>query len=65
MRSLTTKDGPKEELRELLAHGCPKCGGELSRIRRRPVDIMMSAIVPLRRVRCRNIHCQYEGNLRP
>ena len=51
-------------VRVLLERGCPLCGRELLRIRRRPIDIVMSSLAPLRRVRCQNIHCQYEGNLR-
>ncbi len=38
-------------------------GGELVRIKRRPIDVLMSAFVPLCRVRCYNFRCQYEGNL--
>jgi hypothetical protein len=48
----------------LLAQGCPMCGAELSRIQRRPIDLVLNSFVPLVRVRCQNIRCQYEGNLR-
>ena len=48
----------------LIVRACPMCGGgELVRIRRRPIDLVMSAFVPLCRVRCYNFRCQYEGNL--
>ena len=48
----------------VIVRACPICGGgELVRIRRRPIDVLMSAFVPLCRVRCYNLRCQYEGNL--
>jgi hypothetical protein len=48
----------------LIVRACPVCGGgELVRIKRRPIDVLMSAFVPLCRVRCYNFNCQYEGNL--
>ena len=47
-----------------IVRACPMCGGgELVRIKRRPIDVLMSAFVPLCRVRCYNFRCQYEGNL--
>ena len=54
----------KEEVHGLLAQRCPLCGGELSRTQRRPIDLLVNAFVPRIRVRCGNIYCQYEGNLR-
>ena len=56
-------DEPDERFRELVAWGCPKCGGKLGRIPRRPVDLLISAFTTIRRVRCQNVACQYERNL--
>lgn len=47
----------------LPAFRCPECGSGLIRIRRRPIDRLMSAFVPVSRFRCSNMQCSYEGNL--
>lgn len=47
-----------------LTSNCPACGTHFTRIRRRPIDRALSAIVPLYRVRCDNATCQWEGNVR-
>jgi hypothetical protein len=44
---------------------CPVCGQyKLSRIRRRPIDHVMSIFGRLRRYRCYEFSCQWEGNLK-
>ena len=43
---------------------CPECGDTLTRIRRRGVDHLLSALVPVGRFRCLNLLCAWEGNLR-
>jgi len=42
---------------------CPRCKGALIRIRRRPIDRLVSLILPRRRFRCVAIGCGWEGNL--
>ena len=42
-----------------LACLCPNCGGDLLRIRRYPIDRLLSLFVPVRRFRCRD--CLWEG----
>jgi hypothetical protein len=42
---------------------CPECGSGLIRVRRRPVDRLLSAFVPVRRFRCSGMQCVYEGNV--
>ena len=43
---------------------CPDCGDIVSRIPRRPFDRILSVFVSLRRYRCPNVLCVWEGNLR-
>lgn len=43
---------------------CPMCGKVLNRMRRRAIDRMVSVFVPFKRFRCRDVSCQWEGNLR-
>lgn len=43
---------------------CPQCGGRLIRIARRPIDRALSLIAPVRRYRCQNFSCQWEGRVR-
>ena len=46
-------------------HECPKCGSYgLVRTHTRLVDRLLRVVTPLYRVRCSNILCGYEGNLR-
>ena len=45
-------------------HRCPKCGGHMSRVKRRLLDHLFSLFVPTQRYRCRSFSCQWEGNLR-
>ena len=40
---------------------CPRCSERLVRIRRRPIDRMLSLVRPARRFRCYNAACQWEG----
>lgn len=47
------------------SHTCPMCGAcDLIRIRRRPIDRIMSMFVRLRRYRCTHSGCQWKGNIR-
>ena len=46
------------------ALGCPRCGGVLVRVRRKPLDRLLSLFAPRRRVRCRAMGCGWEGTLR-
>lgn len=43
---------------------CPRCKGYVYRIPRRFVDLLLSFFVPLRRYRCDEPGCRWEGNLR-
>jgi len=43
---------------------CPRCGETVHRIHRRFVDHIASLLRPVRRYRCENPACQWEGNLR-
>ncbi len=44
---------------------CPDCGGaEFTRIRRRPIDRLLSKFTALQRIHCDNAICQWEGNVR-
>lgn len=43
---------------------CPGCGDILIRLPRRGVDRLLSVFVPVRRFRCPNFLCVWEGNLR-
>ena len=42
---------------------CPKCGGEVSRIHRRPLDRLRSLVSPVHRYRCYDLRCRWEGTL--
>lgn len=42
---------------------CPLCQGDLVRARRRSVDRLRSLFVPVKRYRCENFRCQWEGNV--
>lgn len=44
-----------------MSNSCPACGGELKRISRSNKDRLFSHVIPLRRVKCRNPKCQWEG----
>ena len=52
------------DVTNLRMYACPSCGGGLGRVQRRIVDRLVSAFVSIRRVRCSNFLCGYEGNLR-
>lgn len=44
---------------------CPRCGErDLIRVHRRFIDRLLSVFVRLRRFRCAQFQCQWEGNLR-
>lgn len=42
---------------------CPKCGSNLRRIHRRPVDRALSLAYPVSRFRCSNHDCRWQGNM--
>ncbi len=42
---------------------CPKCSGDLFRIRRRLIDRVKSLFVPVQRYSCQRFSCKWEGNL--
>jgi hypothetical protein len=52
------------DISDPVGYRCPNCGGELVRIRRRVIDRLLSAFVPVRRFRCSMLECGHEGNLR-
>jgi hypothetical protein len=43
---------------------CPRCGAVLFRVRRKPLDRVLSLVAPRRRYRCRAMGCGWEGTLR-
>lgn len=43
---------------------CPCCGGAVNRVPRRLLDHLISALMPVRRYRCRAVACHWEGTLR-
>jgi hypothetical protein len=43
---------------------CPRCGAALLRVRRKPLDRLLSLLAPRRRYRCRAMGCGWEGTLR-
>jgi hypothetical protein len=45
-------------------HPCPRCAGNLIRIRRRVIDRLLSLFVPVHRYECSHSCCGWEGNLR-
>ena len=42
---------------------CPKCRGEVRRVHRRVRDRILNLVKPVRRYRCRNSHCRWEGDI--
>lgn len=47
-----------------ILHSCPLCDESLIRVRRRPLDRLISLFVPVERYRCLGFSCNWEGNLR-
>jgi hypothetical protein len=45
-------------------HPCPRCAGNLLRIRRRVIDRLLSLFVPMHRYECLHSFCLWKGNLR-
>jgi hypothetical protein len=43
---------------------CPRCGGQLIRVRRHFADRLFSLFHPVRRYRCHKPDCLWEGTLR-
>lgn len=40
---------------------CPRCGGSIHRVHRKRVDRWINAYVPVRRYRCADSRCRWEG----
>lgn len=40
---------------------CPQCGGDIHRIHRTTADHLISVVVPVRRYRCGNRDCRWQG----
>jgi hypothetical protein len=40
---------------------CPRCGGEVHRVHRHSLDRLINGFVPVRRYRCWNKECSWEG----
>ena len=49
---------------DMIAHTCPRCDGDMIRVRRRLVDRFVSLFVGVRRFRCVSPACNWEGNVR-
>ena len=62
--SQTAPDDQSDRASEARACKCPRCDGDLIRIRRRPIDRLLSLFVSLRRFQCTNPGCNWNGNLR-
>ncbi len=45
----------------LAAAACPKCDGPIHRIHRKPLDRLISVYVPVRRYRCHQSECNWNG----
>ena len=43
---------------------CPRCQGSVYRIPRRFIDLLITLLIPVRRYRCREMGCSWEGNVR-
>jgi hypothetical protein len=46
-----------------MARTCPRCGGPALRIRRRPIDRVLSLFRPVQRYQCIALECEWQGNL--
>lgn len=62
MQVIQRQEAP-EYHRHVSANTCPWCQGGLVRERRRMVDRLHSLVRPLKRYRCANFGCQWEGNI--
>jgi len=55
---------PKTERRSKVTSACPQCGKHrLVPISRRGIDRFLGLFIRLRRFRCNNIECGWQGNL--
>lgn len=45
----------------LTAMQCPRCGGTIHRVHRRARDRVLSLVLPVRRYRCANTECRWQG----
>lgn len=55
---------PDDIYRSAHRHACPRCEGSVYRVPLRFVDLLLSVFVPVRRYRCDEMGCNWEGNLR-
>lgn len=44
--------------------GCPRCGRDLLRVRRRYIDRILSLAIPVHRYHCLSMGCGWKGNIR-
>lgn len=51
------------DLSQQMPRMCPRCGGPVLRIRRRPIDRLLSLIRPVQRFQCIALECEWRGNL--
>ena len=42
---------------------CPQCGGPAARVSRKLTDRMLSVVMPVKRYRCFDLNCNWEGLL--
>lgn len=45
-------------------HACPRCSGDVYRVPRRAVDMIVSHFIVVHRYRCTSRGCGWEGNMR-
>jgi hypothetical protein len=45
----------------LTTHECPRCGSELRRIHRNSMDLLLDLYVPVRRYKCSDHDCRWQG----
>jgi hypothetical protein len=64
MPRLPASAAPADYLGVNSRHCCARCGGDVIRIPRRPIDRFWSLFVPVYRFRCYQHSCQWIGNLR-
>jgi hypothetical protein len=60
-----TRNAPGDasaDIRNRREGRCPECGGGLIRVRRRLVDRLQGAFIPVKRFRCPGMRCGYVGN---
>lgn len=46
-----------------MTRTCPRCGSDVFRVPRRPVDRLLSIVRPVQRYQCSALECEWCGNL--